>query len=102
MTNFKAGHWVRSKAFGIGKIDSLHKGCTTTVRVKGWYTRDTRDNTRNYDINIQHCEHWKPEVGEFVCVKFIDSAFTVEKYLHQPLSRCEPFLGELPSFLKDS
>ena len=107
---FKVGDWVRSNVFGIGKIDSLHKGCTTTVRVKGWYTRDTRDNTRNYDINIQHCELWQPKVGEWVWSQVLDYKIpTIIEATQQHIdedwlnsSNCEPLIGELPSFIKET
>ena len=115
---FKVGDWVRSNVFGIGKIDSLHKGCTTTVRVKGWYTRDTIDNTRNYDINIQHCELWKPKVGEYCWFLTCNSGYELGQFVEIlsngkfryrlnstnslfNCSHCEPFIGTLPSFIKE-
>jgi hypothetical protein len=51
------------------------------------------------------CETWQPQEGEWVIPSkapaYDWSTFTVTKYSNT-LGKCEPFIGKLPSFIKEN
>lgn len=97
---FKVGDWVRSK----DGLDISRVGIDT-IR---WY-----EEIEDKDI-VNEWELWQPKEGEWVVIYPIHPtigtprSFTVKQYfktdpfwkLH--LQRCEPFIGGLPSFIKDN
>ena len=127
MTQFKVGDWVRHPSYGIGKVLTYQtSGPFHTVEVKGsslWGTRSTKDGTFDRWIPLTYIEPWEPTEGEWcwfykeeIKPKHIGTHWaipnlhkfgkttesgiqTIEGFCY---SFCEPFIGQLPSFLKDN
>jgi len=106
MSKFKAGDWIRNTWLGI---------------IKQYSYRD-KDYDEKYDgteNESKHWELWQPEVGEWCWFWNRDdytpivgklSSHSIEEQLYfnfngvvdYSYENCEPFIGELPSFLKDT
>lgn len=82
---FKIGDWVSTPNRGVFQIS--HE-----IELSAW------------EITLGgRAELWQPKEGEWVCVDRYDgNLFTVCKFNSHFLDYkdCEPFIGELPSFLK--
>jgi len=91
---FKVGAWVRS-------IDGLD-----ICQIQ----KDTCAFYREMDCNMDNeWKLWKPKEGEFVIPKIIKgkagtyiSGFEVCMWTNDDVYECEPFIGKLPSFLKEN
>ena len=104
---FKAGDWVRDTRPGIKRpIVQLQPNCIALT---------------NYDENGKHYEKWTPEPGEWCWFFNKDRIPTISQFVefHKDINKyfatypnkqksfgayyahCEPFVGELPSSLKD-
>jgi hypothetical protein len=96
MSNFKIGDWVREPDGDIWKLDNEVE--------KGSYV-DT------------DCELWQPKIGEWCwyvasggfvkCLEYItenkfDGCYLGGSDATCYIQDCEPFVGKLPSFLKDN
>lgn len=101
----KAGDWVRDKRIGMKRtIVQLKENCIALT------------NPREYGTQY---ELWQPEEGEWCCFHNGTEQFTVAKFQNHTdntdthfklvscygkwteiFKYCEPFIGELPSFLK--
>lgn len=100
---FKVGDWVRNSRFGIVQIDRMDDGYLT------------KDNQY-----FRVCELWQPQEGEWLIYPSSYEGFSVGKFSHSEhhedvnitlaiftdgssfdISYCEPFIGQLPSFIKD-
>ena len=88
MIKFKAWDWVRDTRQGMKKpITQLKPNCIALT------------NPEEYAI---YYIPWAPEVGEWVwCRNGYDSAYIIQYKIVNYDIECEPFIGELPSFLKD-
>jgi len=101
---FKLGDWVRyikGKTKTIARVEILNQ----RFNLIGVSTGE--------NVHIDDCEIWQPKEGEWVWVydkekKMAYSPF-IWKYTGAPLNEefdietdnIEPFIGELPTFLKD-
>lgn len=102
---FKVGDWVRFRKDKIGKIRSVYQDKEYTLH----NVISPAGNGRYCAYHTEFSKHeltlWQPKEGEWVCVdRYDDNLFTVCKFNSHFLDYkdCEPFNGELPSFLKDS
>jgi len=87
---FKVGDWVASKHTGevclCKKIDGYE-----------FYSNESKWHIiTSYSI-------WHPKEGELVCRNFSTNSFLVGRYGTEGfIENVEPFIGELPSFLKEN
>jgi hypothetical protein len=94
---FKVGDWVRED-FGDMNI----------VQIKEKFiTNDGGVYINN--LNSELFSKWQPKEGEFVIPKILDkktgtyiSGIEIRMWTNGDTYACEPFIGELPSFLNDS
>jgi hypothetical protein len=102
--DFKIGDWVRdSRNNLVGRIDEDHRLSHTTEKYKG-----------NLDSFL---ELWEPKAGEwcfctwnkeniilaqFNCMDDGHYLCTVLNGIKRRFNMCEPFINELPSWVKDS
>ena len=114
MQNFKVGDWVRIKTdtFEYDGTASISKGVKQLSKSNMWLFSEN-----HYKCNPdKYIEPWKPKVGEWCW--FLNN--NKEPILKQFLQMCpivptnyiskqgtisgsvEPFIGQLPSFLKDN
>lgn len=107
MSNFKVGDWIK-----IG--DAIQQ--ITAINPENDYniTCDMVETTDDY-VSIESIEPWYPKEGEWCWYKHhlvrIDeineygyvramSASFCEQFDFDGFKECEPFIGELPSFIK--
>ena len=112
MNEFKVGDWVTTKAGYTKQISGLTRDACDTLSI---------GNT-SVGINVvfkNEIELWQPEIGEWCWFWEIDSnpklcqyskyingeyeALSIDPYyeLEGHFGFCEPFIGELPSFIKE-
>lgn len=102
MQNFKVGDWVKILTFRNHVPVTIKdiEGCRYILST-GLYADDSI------------LEHWKPQLGEWcwyskwdkiVCVEFYLCKFVLDMNEVEPEfnHKYEPFIGQLPSFLKDN
>ena len=111
MQNFKVGDWVRIKTdtFEYDGTASISKGVKQLSKSNMWIFSE---NHYKCDPD-KYIEHWKPTEGEWcwyskwdkvVCVEFYLCKFVLDMNEVEPefKHKYEPFIGQLPSFLKDN
>ena len=101
--NFKVGDWVRvpkhkhifqfTSTFEEDGIEYIADGYDDIYGQQGW--------------TIDEVELWEPQVGEWIVRKFtgnkaIIMQYTTEERIIGKNPIVEPFIGTLPSFLKDN
>ena len=91
MEQLKAGDWVRDTRSGMRRpIVQLQPNCIALT--------DPEEHGKHYI-------KWEPEQGEWVIldIGINDDIFVVMRYNGVSLlpNRCQPFIGELPSNLKE-
>lgn len=113
MNKFKVGDWVTTKAGYTKQISGLTRDACDTLSI---------GNT-SVGINVvfkNEIELWQPKEGEYCCFHNGTEQFTVAKFQNHAdntdtrfrlvscygkwteiFKYCEPFIGELPSFLKE-
>lgn len=95
-TKFKVGDWVRNK------IDINEKQMVFGTREASNEEFEFLYFSNNKMGLLQDYELWQPEEGEFVVRKFGNTSFIVGKFGTEGFTKdCEPFIGELPSFIKE-
>ena len=108
MNEFKVGDWVTTKAGYTKQISGLTRDACDTLSI---------GNT-SVGINVvfkNEIELWQPKEGEWCWFwdtitphrptlrqfgKYEEDYFTDTE--HNPFTSCEPFFGELPSFLRST
>lgn len=110
MNEFKIGDWVTA----INKKDFLpHQSTLFKIVSIDNFNNCFGENENEY-ANAIYLKKWEPQVGEWIVIHNIHptmnnpTSFTVRQYfaddpywkLH--IEKCEPFIGKLPSFLKDN
>ena len=89
----KVGDWVLDKHFRVGIVESITNEGQYPVQVK--FFPSGRDVFDHKDLVL-----WQPKEGEWCW--YGNSLLKVTDVNDLDLSKCEPFIGELPSFLKDA
>ena len=98
MQNFKVGDWVRDG--------------------ENIYQFIEPSSIYSYELSLQSCELWQPKIGEWCWFWNFNEMPTLEQFSkyhnlddhlgnYETLAvklyqHCEPFIGELPTFLKDN
>lgn len=98
MQNFKVGDWVRDG--------------------ENIYQFIEPSSIYSYELSLQRCELWQPKVGEWCWFWNFNEMPTLEQFSkyhnlddhlgnYETLAvklyqHCEPFIGELPTYLKDN
>ena len=113
MKEFKVGDWVTLLDKWVHKVEAVSKN----GRVLFLNTREIPQADNWWDID--QCTPWQPEIGEWCWFWEIDSnpklcqyskyingeyeALSIDPYyeLEGHFGFCEPFIGELPSFIKE-
>ena len=94
MSKFKVGDFLRNLNNNlIGTVDSICDDAYYSLSVG--YIGD--------DISL-NVELWKQQVGEFVVKPYDDDSFIVQRYKvydYTEYDELEPFIGKLPSWIKD-
>lgn len=88
---FKVGDWVR------------RKGYSNIFKVNAICNRFLHSSTSEHYL-IKDMELWKPQQGEWIIPydELYKDSFTVAQYDEEEhFLNCEPFIGQLPSFLKE-
>ena len=92
--NFKEGDWVR---VGIdGDTPSVLKQFSKRNYDECKYTYVMTDATKWTDI-----EPWEAQEGEWCWYHGVALTPVLIKYVNHSISKCEPFIGTLPSILKE-
>ena len=104
MNEFKIGDWVRRKSDVFHKVDRIDNNYRLQLS-----TEKFKDFVRD------DCEIWEPKEGEWCWFTMSDGSkplfgqfsgiykdkFTWDNRYYFS-DACEPFIGELPSFIKDN
>jgi hypothetical protein len=114
----KAGDWVL--------LTYRYDNCTTTTIEKymweninryGFNSSYSKNGRNSAEKDRATLEHWQPKVGDKVVLKMLFDndffkVFTVKEIIEGTIfsangssfdiKQCEPFIGELPSFIKES
>lgn len=92
---FKVGDFIRyikGKTKTTAKVDIINQ-------IPNYIGVSTGEN-----VHIDECEIWQPQINEWVILSKVPaddwSTFTVTQYC-DTTGECEPFIGELPSFIND-
>jgi hypothetical protein len=113
MTKFKKNDWLRvPKHKHIFQFTSIFKDDGVTYISDGY-----NDIFGTQGWLFEEVELWQPKIGEYIIystTNFIEDSFTVVKVAEIigttiftkngssiPIKICEPFIGELPSFLME-
>ena len=96
---FKIGDWVRYRDKILGELKYKikdEKELNEVIEINRVYSDET-------------CTIWKPKVGEWVVKTEVNgkagtyiSGFEVLMWTEYDVYECEPFIGKLPSFLKEN
>lgn len=101
MQNFKVGDWVKSTKYPHLKPIQIESTYESNERKGELGLKSQR--TILYSSEVVH---WQPTEGEWVIPDsgLSDDMFVVMKYdpIRLIANRCEPFMGQLPSNLKDN
>ena len=99
--NFKVDDWVRVNTYPngkeiIGKIYSI--GCYFNIFAGGTIVYSAEES--------EIVEVWRPQEGEFIIPenfsKSSTDSFEVIKWRDSYTFKCEPFIGTLPTFIKEN
>jgi hypothetical protein len=105
MSNFKIGDWVREPDGDIWKLDNeVEKGSYVDTDCELWQPKVGEwcwfrsDNMPKYiQVLAQFKEYYNGEYAVVFNPKDVEEGTETIYY-----TECEPFIGELPSFIKDN
>ena len=103
MSKIKVGDWVRWDRGKVSEVLAVSEECL----IKNHSALSNGCNIHNHDLEL-----WKPQVGDWcwfytrdtpILSKFyvMEHGRYTESILWTNQDKCEPFIGNLPSFIKE-
>ena len=95
---FKVGDWVRIN--DLKNFEGIYKILSDKIIIEDI---ECYDVGFAFNVPIEFIQTWQPKEGEFIIVKSGDDSFQVTRFnpYYHFVSEVEPYIGELPSWIKD-